>query len=133
MSIHEIAQRFVDWLGETLTAIVNYPIDWKEVFQWIFAFVFIWGVICFFIAAERGRKDLHNKRKAISKMTFDPAEMVTFGGNVKMTLRSAVAKVTAMSPSERSFVRIFREGEPSTLDSDQIDAIAALPNFKNSN
>jgi hypothetical protein len=133
MSIHEIAQKFFDWLGDTLIASVNYPIDWKEVFQWIFAFAIIWAVICFFVAAQRGRKDLYNKRKAISKRAFDPAEMVTFGDNVKMTLRSAVAKVMAMSPSERSFVRVFREGEPSVLDSDQIDAIAVLPTFKNSN
>jgi hypothetical protein len=52
------------WWTETLSAIINYPIDWKTVFQWLFALAVIWAVIRFFVAAERGRKELRKRTDA---------------------------------------------------------------------
>jgi hypothetical protein len=66
-------------------------------------------------------------------MDYDPDEIVTLDGHAKMTLRTAVAKVMALSPQERATATIFREGEPPILDAAQIEGIAQLPGFKNSN
>jgi hypothetical protein len=54
---------------------------------------------------------------------FDPDEIVSLGG-APMTLRAAVAKVQEIPAGYRSLATIVREGEPSLLDIDAIDAIA---------
>jgi hypothetical protein len=65
-------------------------------------------------------------------MAYHPEEIVTLNG-AKMTLRTAVRNVMALPPDQRATNSIFREGEPSILDREQIEAIAALPLFKSSN
>jgi hypothetical protein len=65
-------------------------------------------------------------------MAYDPNEIVTLN-SAKLTLKTAVAKVIALPPQERVTVTIFREGEPPTLDAAQIEDIARLPGFGDSN
>jgi hypothetical protein len=48
-------------------------------------------------------------------MSYDPDEDVTLNG-AKMSLRSAVAKVMALSPDDRMGATIFRNGEPPIPD-----------------
>jgi hypothetical protein len=63
------------------------------------------------------------------EMSFDPDEDVTLNG-AKMSLRSAVAKVMALSPDDRMGATIFRNGEPPILDRAEIEDIADLPGFQ---
>jgi hypothetical protein len=63
------------------------------------------------------------------EMNYDPDEDVTLNG-AKMSLRSAVAKVMALSPDDRMGVTIFRNGEPPILDRAEIEDIADLPGFQ---
>jgi hypothetical protein len=62
-------------------------------------------------------------------MSYDPDEDVTFNG-AKMSLRSAVAKVLALSPDDRIGATISRNGEPPILDRADIEEIADLPGFQ---
>lgn len=66
-------------------------------------------------------------------MKYDPEEIVTLNGGAKMTLRSAVASIMKLPTDQRAGNSVFREGEPSILDVKQIEELAALPQFKNSN
>jgi hypothetical protein len=63
------------------------------------------------------------------EMSYDPDEDVTLNG-AKMSLRSAVAKVMALSPDDRMGAVIFRNGEPPILDRAEIEDIADLPGFQ---
>jgi hypothetical protein len=47
-----------------------------------------------------------------------------------MSLRSAVAKVMALSPDDRMGATIFRNGELPILDRAEIEDIADLPGFQ---
>lgn len=64
---------------------------------------------------------------------YDPDEIVTLYGHGPMTLKTAVTRVMALPPQERATATIFREGEPPILDATQIEAVARLPGFENSN
>jgi hypothetical protein len=65
-------------------------------------------------------------------MEYDRDQIVSLNG-AQMTFKTAIAKVMALPPGERVKFTIFREGEPPILDAAQIEAIAQLPGFENSN
>jgi hypothetical protein len=58
-------------------------------------------------------------------MAFDPDEIVMLYGQGTMTLRTAVERVMAQKPKDPLYATIFRDDEPSILDFDQIEKIAA--------
>jgi hypothetical protein len=128
MSIHEIAQRFFQWSASSVAAIFDYPVDWAGVFQWCFALAIAWLAIWAVVRFIARYKTVSKQRAALSKI--DPAEVVTFDDNLKMPLRSAVAKIREMRPRERSSIKIYRQGKPP-LDGEQISYILTLPIFKN--
>jgi hypothetical protein len=66
------------------------------------------------------------------RMVYDPDEIVSLH-SAQMTLKTAVAKVMALPLHERATATIFRTGVPTILDAAQIETIARLPGFENSN
>jgi hypothetical protein len=58
-------------------------------------------------------------------MAFDPEELVTLTNHGTMKLRSAVSRAMMLLPKERKRATIVREGEPATLDFEQIRDLAA--------
>ena len=63
---------------------------------------------------------------------FDPEEDVNRAGAGHMALRQAVREITATPAEERGFVMLYREAgkEPSCFDAEQVDELAALPEFQ---
>ena len=63
---------------------------------------------------------------------FDPEEDVNRAGAGHMSLRQAVREIMATPADERGFVMLYRESgkEPSCLEAEQIEELAALPHFK---
>jgi hypothetical protein len=58
-------------------------------------------------------------------MAFDPEELVTLTNHGTMKLRSAVSRAMMLLPKERERATIVREGEPATLNFEQIRDMAA--------
>jgi hypothetical protein len=58
-------------------------------------------------------------------MAFDPDELVTLTDHGTMKLRSAVSRAMTLLPKERKRTTIVREGEPATLNFEQIKNLAA--------
>jgi hypothetical protein len=63
---------------------------------------------------------------------FDPEEDVNRAGAGHMPLRQAVQEIMATPADERGFVVLYREAgkEPSSFDAEQVDQLAALPEFQ---
>ena len=63
---------------------------------------------------------------------FDPEEDVNRAGVGHMSLRQAVREIMATPAEERGFVMLYRESgkEPSCLEAEQIEELAALPQFQ---
>jgi hypothetical protein len=58
-------------------------------------------------------------------MALDPEELVILTDHGTMRLRSAVSRAMMMVPKERKRATIVREGDPATLNFEQIKNLAA--------
>lgn len=58
-------------------------------------------------------------------MALDPEEFVTLTDHGSMKLRAAVSRAMTLLPKERKRTTIVREGEPATLNFEQIKNLAA--------
>ncbi len=61
----------------------------------------------------------------VGKMALDPEEVVTLSGHGTMKLCSAVTRAMMLLPKERKRAKIVREGEPATLNFQQIKELSA--------
>jgi hypothetical protein len=61
----------------------------------------------------------------VGKMALDPEELVTLSGHGTMKLCSAVTRAMLLLPKERKRAKIVREGEPATLNFQQIKELSA--------
>ena len=58
-------------------------------------------------------------------MALDPEELVTLTNHGTMKLRSAVARAMMLLPQERDLATIIRESEPTILNFELINHLAA--------
>ena len=61
----------------------------------------------------------------VGKMALDPEELVTLSGHGTMKLSSAVTRAMMLLPKERKRAKIVREGDPATLNFQQIKELSA--------